>query len=143
MDEPLGSGIGAAIGMPGVLLMVIAVGMLIAAIVLRIQGQGEKRREYDLAVSYAQLNGWQRISRVSWRMFLKGTTLSVQQAVEDRSFLLKIEQDDNSIVVDGFSAASLAPSFGNCAYLNLVQAGIKVDKIRLDQERQEWGLVKV
>ena len=112
---------------------------LITGIVLRVLHKREHHKQYREVRQYAELNGWQQISKTSWRTFKSGgTLLSVNQAFEKKTHLLTIKMEEETLVVEGFETSFLALQFGDWLWTqqSTLKTGLNIEVVR--QQRTEW-----
>lgn len=112
---------------------------LVAGVVLLILGSREKSREYSDALAYAQRHGWHPITREMWRNRKRnGAQFAVNKAVGKASYILMIEFDDETTMVDEFSSRLWALEFGDWLGEELVDARASTDATVVAEKRTEW-----
>ena len=110
---------------------------LVAAIILRVMGNGEANRLYEEAMAYAQLHDWQTISTTAWRAYRRGTQFNVYQSVKKTSFILSIKTaNDDHAATEGFERSLFAMEFGDwvVAHLNGLESVANI----VSQQRHQW-----
>ena len=107
-------------------------------LVLLIWGNIEFNQAFRRAQRYAELNGWQPISRVAWRNRKQGgITLAVDQSAINRTFILTIQAAER-IVVDEFYSAVWGMSFGDWLWQELANTRTVPSRAVVVQKREEW-----
>ena len=87
---------------------------VVAGLALTIWGYRERKREYQDTLPYAQLNGWNPISKSVWRNRKRnGAELALNQAVGKSTYILTIKIEGETTAVDEFSTRVWALEFGD------------------------------
>ncbi len=113
---------------------------LVAGAVLAVWGRIEKSRQYREAQHYAQRHGWHPISKTTWRNRKRnGVQLSVDKAIVGSTYILTIEINGETTVVDEFETPTWALEFGDWLWEELLQAqGMTPDVEVVAEKRAEW-----
>ena len=138
---------GAASGYPedGAWVAIVALSILytpfaaVIGLVLLAWGNIEFNRAYRTAQQYAEMNGWHPISRTAWRNRKRNNVaLSVGQAFQKPTYILRIEIDGETVTIDEFETSLWALQFGDWLWEELLQANATPDRVTVVEKRAEW-----
>ena len=116
---------------------------LVAGLVLMILDSRARSRAYKEALTYAQRNGWRPITKEMWRNRKgSGVQLAVNQAVGQSSYVLTIEVNGETTMVDEFATRVWALEFGDWLWEELANSRAsteaKVVAEIVAEKRDEW-----
>jgi hypothetical protein len=124
---------------PFFLLSVYIVLALLTGISLRITTNIKASRMFKASQRYAELHGWLPISRTQWRNRKRNTILlSVTKALTKNTYILTIEIEGESIVVDEFETSTWALQFGDWLWEQLLTDSPQVTREVVVEKRAEW-----
>ena len=112
---------------------------LVAGLTLTIWGAVERSRHTKEAMQYAQRHGWRPISRDMWRNRKRnGVQLAVNKAIGKTTYILTIDIEGDTTMVDEFATPVWALDFGDWLWQELVDARASTDIEVVAQKRAEW-----
>lgn len=120
---------------------------LVLGIVLRIWGGVEENGAWKRAQGYAEMHGWQPISKTAWRTYKRaGVSLSVGQSAQSRKFLLNVDIEGEVVGTEGFDNAYFALNFGDYlwGFLSPRQQVTAQDAaVVVQQQRAQWEVTNL
>ena len=124
------------LGIPMMLYIPVA---LVVGPILFLWGNTEFKRAYQAAQRYAELNGWFPITRTQWRSRKRNNiALSVSQAFEKRTYILTIDVDGETTIIDEFETPLWSLQFGDWLWEHLLQRNASPDIEEVAEQRAQW-----
>lgn len=122
-----------------VLSFLYFIAALIAGIVLKVLSVRERRQVEREVQQYAELHGWQQVSKTSWRgVKSHGAMLAVNQAFEKSTHILTITVEGETLTIPDFESSVLALQFGDWIWDKRDAFGIKLSADVIREQRTEW-----
>ena len=123
----------------GVLSLLYLIAGSIVGLALIVLGNREFKRAYQTAQRYAELNGWHPISRTSWRNRKRDqTALFVHQAFDRPTYILTVEANVGTTVIDEFETPIWALQFGDWLWEQLLDVNTAPNIEEVAEKRAEW-----
>ena len=139
IGDPFEGAIGSALALFALMLFLYWLCALVAGLALTIWGSVERSREYKEASQYAQRHGWHPISRDMWRNRKRnGVQLAVNKAIGKTTYILTIEIEGETTMVDEFATPVWALDFGDWLWQELANARASTDVEVVAEKRAEW-----
>lgn len=139
-DEPTPGIRLALLVIPAIFWIIVA---LPTGLVMLIWGNVEYNAAFRQARRYAELNGWQAISRTAWRNLKQNgrATFAVDPSSVNRTYILTIQAREN-MVVDGFESAFWGMSFGDWLWQQVAATGRELSRAVVEEKKAEWEDVR-
>ena len=118
-------------------LLPLALSSMLSGLAFILYGNYVFNRHYKEAQYYAQLNGWQAVSKVAWHNRRRDTAFQVAQSIRDRTYFLTIDARER-IVVNEFDSGMHAMAFGDWLWHKLQEEGRLVTQDAANEERDSW-----
>ncbi len=112
---------------------------LVSGLVLHFWTHFQANRMFHASQRYAELHGWLPISHTQWRNRKRNTILlSVTKALTKNTYILTIEIEGESIVVDEFETSTWALQFGDWLWEQLLTDTPQITREVVVEKRAEW-----
>ena len=114
---------------------------LTVGLVLFLWGNTEFKRVHQAAQRYAELNGWHPVSRTSWRNRKRqNVALSVSQAFAKQTYILTVDVDDETTIIDEFETPLWSLQFGDWLWEHLLRDNTSPDIEEVAEQRAQWEI---